>query len=83
MSKLTEAQRRILERMAAGDEVWTVYGRRPRAFWSRAMNDRAPGFPTLHALAKAGLIENVDRMLGGAKYRITPAGRRALEGETP
>jgi hypothetical protein len=79
--RLTEAQRRALERMARGDEVWTISGRHPHTFWKGAIAQRAPSFATLHALNKAGAIEEFERDFTGVKYRITPAGRAALSPE--
>jgi hypothetical protein len=79
--KLTEAQRRVLERMASGDEVWTISGRNSHTFWYNALRDRSPSFPTIHKLQKSRLIEDYQRDFTGGKYRITPAGRAALSGE--
>lgn len=82
MAKLTEAQRRVLARMATGDEVWTVTGRSSSTFWHGNMTDRSPSFPTLHAMWKAGVIESYEGR-GGNKYRISEAGRAALTAQEP
>ncbi|WP_038367794.1 hypothetical protein [Bosea sp. UNC402CLCol] len=80
MAKLTKAQHAVLERMATGDEVWTVSPPNPSTFWHGDMNARAPSFATLHVLWKRGAIEDGEAERGrGHKYRITPAGRAALE----
>lgn len=79
-AKLTKAQRRVLERMATGDEVWTVTGRRPSVFWHDNLSDRSPTFPTMTALFKMGFVEDKStRAFSGSEYVITPAGRAALE----
>lgn len=82
MKKLTEAQRRVLERMAQGDEVWTVTGRNPSTFWHSNLADRSPSFATLHALWKAKAVDDHGKGVTGNKYRITDAGRAALTGGT-
>lgn len=76
--KLTKAQIAVLERMANGDEVWTITGRRYSAFWRDNMRDRAPSSATIHALWKAGVIGKY-QSAGGQNYQISNAGRRALE----
>jgi hypothetical protein len=79
--KLTEAQKLSLARMAEGDEAWTVSGTNPHAFWKNRTRGRNPDLATLHALERAGLIEDYKRDFTGGQYRITPAGRAALERE--
>lgn len=79
--RLTEAQRRILSRLAGGDEIWTVIGRNPSAFWHSSLTDRAPSLVSIHALWKRGFVEDYGREFGGGKYRITEAGRQALAQE--
>lgn len=81
--KLTKAQRAVLERMAKGDEVWTTSSLlRPTAFWYQRIEARRPSLSTIHALARTGAIEDYDTVRRtGHKYRITDAGRKALEGE--
>lgn len=84
MARLPDAQRRALERMAAGDEVWTLSGRHAHAFWLGRLSDRAPSLATLHAMWKRGYIADYQNAPGGNKYRITDAGRAvvsALPGE--
>jgi hypothetical protein len=83
MSKMTKAQRAVLERLASGDEIWTTSGRHAGCFWHGALMDRSPGFATVHALQKAGLIVNkATKKYQGSEYVITDLGRSAL-GEQP
>jgi hypothetical protein len=76
--RLSEAQRRVLSRMANGEEVWTTGGGNSHAFWHNNLRDRAPSSATLFVLQKNGWIANYYEPLSGKKYRITPAGRAAL-----
>ena len=78
--KLSEVQRRTLARMAEGHEVWTISGRSASSFWHKAMTERAPSFATLHVLWKNGLVRS-ERDATGSIYRITDAGRAALDAE--
>lgn len=77
--RLTEAQRRTLARMYYGEEAWTVSGHNPHAFWNGMGTGRNPSLATLHVLQRAGLIEDYKRDFTGGQYRITPAGRQALD----
>jgi DNA-binding PadR family transcriptional regulator len=78
MGKLTKAQMTVLNRLASGDQIGTTSGRTSSTFWWSKPMDRAPSFPTLHALSRQGLIDCTERTLGGGKYCITDAGRAAL-----
>lgn len=80
MRKMTEAQRTILERMANGEEVWTLSGVYPSAFfWHGRSTDRAPSIASVCRLRELGFIAEYKKDWKGGQYRITPAGRRALE----
>lgn len=76
--KISESRRSILERMAAGEEIWTLSGLNPHAFWHHSISDRSPRIDTVDALASAGLIDAYENEWRGSKYRISPAGLRIL-----
>lgn len=75
--KLSESRRKILERMSGGDEIWTLSGINPSAFWHHSASDRSPRLDT-DALCNAGLIERYEREWRGSKYRISTAGHAAM-----
>lgn len=78
MTKLTKAQISVLDRMRAGDEVWTTSGRKPSAFWHSNLIDKPPGWSTLHVLERRGLIRNYAPDFTGRKYAVTLTGLEAL-----
>ena len=73
--KLSEAQRKMLERFAAGGWVQTSKTGVPYSFW----NDATPAHrSTLKALFRRGLV-TFETGLRTTNWEITPAGRRALQ----
>lgn len=78
MRKLTEAQRRVLERMATGETIHTVSGINAHAFWTN-MNGRNPRLDTIYCLKGLALVEEISSDWTGSHLRITPAGRALLK----
>lgn len=79
--KLTEAQRRVLQRLKDGDALLVARSFDRVICWEQG-GGPTPSFRTILRLEnELRYIERYDRELTGHKYRITPAGLSALEDE--
>lgn len=76
--KLTTPQRAMLQELAEGRAIFTVSGPRPVAFFGGTM--RTANWNTLEACRVRGWIAAAYEEVSGPTYRITDAGRAALQG---
>lgn len=76
--RLSKAQVATLKRMAPGNQIWSVSGINPSAFWHGDASSRVR-FDTIHALHRRELIENFESDYTGSKYRISKHGLAALK----
>ena len=70
--KLSDTQRKVLKRMAAGETLYFLNGLDAYAFWGGSYEH--PRWPTIDNLEKLGLIKRF-RYCG--KFLLTDAGRGA------
>lgn len=77
MPKLSEAEMAILEKMANGTRLFTFSTLLPFPFW---LDQQTRVYPSqLAALVARNLVEHKSFEEGGSIFKITTAGRRALE----
>lgn len=75
--KPTEAQRRVLSELVEGQAIYTAWGAKGTAWFGKTL--RSVNWNTLEACRVRGWVAGTPELeVSGATYRITDAGRAAL-----